>query len=363
MFRDAYSFNQDIGGWNTGSALDFSGFFCVATLFNQNLNNWDVSSVTDFSEMFREASSFNQALDSWSTVSAQNFYGFFCVATAFNQNINSWDVSSVTDFSQMFQDATSFNQVISSWTVSSGRTFELMFDRSGFSQDLCDWAGDMTEAPAATSAANMFRDTPCPTTADPNLVASPISPLCYACTTISTNVPTNVPTYAPTTATSLFPVLGSYAIQETFIGDPTQGECWFVDIFQTETTQNPNTGCRDYTMEFSYHNGGTYYDEDTNENVDTGQPRENYEYVNVVATLDCDASPDVCTVSVAGVGTCNSCSHSDGYFTLTDCSNLPGVFQTGVTQVYANQGRVSDNENQFFILQFDQTRCDNYAFP
>ena len=60
-----------------------------------------------------------------------------------------------------------------------------------------------------------------------------------------------------------------------------------------------------------------------------------------------------------------SCSYSGGFFTLTDCSNLPGIFQPGVTQVYQfyQDGVLPDYENQFFILQFDQTRCDNYAFP
>jgi len=359
MFQEASSFNQDLSGWSTVSAQNFYGLFCLATSFNQNINNWVVSSVTDFSSMFQEASSFNQDLSGWSTVSAQNFYGLFCLATSFNQNINNWVVSSVTDFSSMFQEAYSFNQDISSWSVSSGTAFQLMFDRSGFNQNLCNWGASMAAAPAATDVENMFRGTPCPSTVEPNPAASPISPLCYLCSITPTFTPTTESTDAFTTDPTIF------GIAFIAIGDRAQGDCYFVDIFQPESTNDPNTGCVEYTMEFLYYNGGRYIDDNTLQSVDTGLPQQDYQAVYVDATLECNASPDVCTISVGGVGTCNGCSYSGGIFTLTDCSNLAGIFETGVGQTYQfyELGVSPAYDNQFFKLEFDQARCDVYAFP
>ena len=368
MFREATSFNQPLSAWSTGSARTFSGTFCVATAFNQNINSWNTASVTDFSSMFQDASSFNQPLSAWSTGSAQNFYGFFCVATAFNQNINSWNTASVTDFSNMFQEASRFDQDISSWSVVLGTTFQFMFDRSSFSQNLCDWGVDMVNAPAARDVVNMFRETPCPSTADPNLAASPISPLCHLCADSSTSSPTIAPTSSFTTtptAPSGAPFFSSLLISNNAVGNEAEGDCYFVDIVQTDTIGNPN-GCSAYTMEFSYYNGGEYLDKNTGEFVDTGQPREDYQTVNVVGTIDCnDSSQDVCEISVAGVGTCNGCSYNAGFFTLTDCSNLPGIFRTGVDQTYQfyEDGVLPDYPNQFFSLEFNQARCDAYTFP
>ena len=374
MFREATSFNQALSGWSTGIATTFSGTFCVATAFNQNINSWNTASVTDFSSMFQEAVSFNQPLSAWSTGSAQNFYGFFCVATVFNQNINSWNTASVTDFSNMFQEASRFDQDISSWSVVLGDTFQFMFDRSSFSQNLCAWGVDMAVAPAASTVENMFRETPCPSTADPNLVASPISPLCHLCTGSSTSAPTVAPTLSPTSAFTRLSTTAptappfftsSLLIENSAVGDEAEGDCYFVGILQTDAIGNPN-GCREYTMEFSYYNGGSYFDQDTGEPIDTGQPREDYQTVNVVGTVDCnDSSQDVCEISVAGVGTCNGCIYNARIFALIDCSNLPGIFRTGVDQTYQfyQDGVLPDYPNQFFSLEFDQARCDVYTSP
>jgi surface protein len=46
MFREAKTFNQDIGNWNVGNVNAMTGMLRDAKLFNQDLNEWDIKKVS-----------------------------------------------------------------------------------------------------------------------------------------------------------------------------------------------------------------------------------------------------------------------------------------------------------------------------
>jgi surface protein len=156
MFRDASSFNSDIGHWDVSNIQLMNQMFRGSVSFNRPLENWDMSNVTHIAQMFSGASSFNQALNGWDTSNVVSMSNTFQLAASFNHPIGNWSTSKVTSMNNMFFAASSFNQDISNWDTSNVTSMQMMFRQaSSFNQPLGSWNTSKVE-----SMANMFFGTP-----------------------------------------------------------------------------------------------------------------------------------------------------------------------------------------------------------
>ena len=146
MFRDAISFNQDIGSWNTGNVIRMDGLFQDARAFNQDIGAWNTSGATHMTFMFAGALEFNQDIGGWDVSNVVNMVDMFENATAFNQDIGSWNTENVTRMDWMFSRASAFNQDIGAWNTSNVTIMEGMFNMApAFNQDIGGWdTGNVT---------------------------------------------------------------------------------------------------------------------------------------------------------------------------------------------------------------------------
>ena len=75
-FRDATSFNQNIGSWNVANVTTMNNMFNGASSFNQDLPNWDISSVTTMVRMLTNSgldiTNYDNTLLGWSTQTVQS---------------------------------------------------------------------------------------------------------------------------------------------------------------------------------------------------------------------------------------------------------------------------------------------------
>ena len=132
-------FNQDISNWDTSNVTDMSSMFSNADSFNQDIGSWNTSSVTDMSAMFFNSNSFNKDIGVWDTSNVADMYGMFYGASVFNQNIGGWDTSNITDMGYMFYGASVFNKDIGLWDTSNVSNMSYMFQQTQFNQDIGDW--------------------------------------------------------------------------------------------------------------------------------------------------------------------------------------------------------------------------------
>jgi surface protein len=79
--------------------------------------NWNTANVNSMINCFRDATSFNQNIGSWNTANVANMSNCFRNATAFNQDISSWNTANVSSFEIAFRDAKAFNQNLGSWNL------------------------------------------------------------------------------------------------------------------------------------------------------------------------------------------------------------------------------------------------------
>ncbi|BFP39363.1 hypothetical protein FGF1_02080 [Flavobacteriaceae bacterium GF1] len=118
MFRDADSFNGDIGYWNTGNVTDMSFMFTSTVIFDRDLDSWDTGKVTNMSDMFAGTDSFNGEIGSWNTGSVTNMAQMFANSKSFNGDISGWNTSNVENMGGLFIFAGAFDQSLGAWNVS-----------------------------------------------------------------------------------------------------------------------------------------------------------------------------------------------------------------------------------------------------
>ena len=157
MFRNATTFNKDIGNWYvskvTPASVDSSGGFL--NMFLGATRMIDLGAPITPSERDLQSAFFNRVLidskfknvvnayftpsgeyyddvlnstinvvdvygpvEEWKTERITDMSGVFMNRSNFNADLSEWDLSSVTTIDNMFKGASSFNGIVSTWDTS-----------------------------------------------------------------------------------------------------------------------------------------------------------------------------------------------------------------------------------------------------
>ncbi len=147
MFERAYSF-EGIGleTWKTQNVTDMAGMFKNATSFNADLGNWNTENIIVMTSMFRGATGFEGiGLEDWKTQNVSYMSRMFQDAENFSADISGWDTGEVISMHRMFENATNFDRDLGNWNIQNIMDMGLMLDNSGMSNEnygntLMGWA-------------------------------------------------------------------------------------------------------------------------------------------------------------------------------------------------------------------------------
>ncbi|MBP3191825.1 BspA family leucine-rich repeat surface protein [Natronogracilivirga saccharolytica] len=161
MFRNAESFNGDIGHWDTGNVETMNRMFKRADSFNQDIGGWYTAEITSMFEVFMGAESFNGDISNWDTRNVTHMNEMFKGAETFDQDFGFWNTGQVETMSGMFSEAVSFDQDIGNLDVRDVQDMENMLDGSGLSVDnydntLAGWAQQQVQPDVILGAEGLY---------------------------------------------------------------------------------------------------------------------------------------------------------------------------------------------------------------